>query len=181
MASNAKFSILMIKIMFFTIMSILEGLSAHLALRDNWSHARDVGIATAAFNSAQCLCKLGMAVASLVSLVHQLHQDLAGPDAADVAVPAEQGQLLPLEEVVIDAEDALTEAEDDVIDAADALTEAEDSSIVPALDTEAGLERAAGGPALAASTGQRSAVPGLPGPGLWTWRPAPAEESDGDM
>ena len=167
MASNAKFSILMIKIMFFTIMSVLEGLSAHLALRDNWSHARDVGIATAAFNSAQCLCKLGMAVASLVSLIHQLHQDLTGPDDADVAVPAEQGQLLPLEEVVIDAEDALTEAED--------------SRVVPALDTEAGQERAAGGPALAAHTGQRSPVPGLPGPGLWTWRPAPAEESDDDM
>ena len=53
MASNAKLSILVIKITFFFIMTILEGLSAHLALSDTWDQARDVGIVMAALNSAQ--------------------------------------------------------------------------------------------------------------------------------
>ena len=80
MAHNAKLFVLIVKATFFAVMAILEAMSGGYAILEDWSTSRDLSVAMAALNTAQCLCKLVINVTAFMHLIAAIGQTIDNPE-----------------------------------------------------------------------------------------------------
>ena len=197
MAHNAKLFVLVVKATFFAAMAILEAMSGGYAILEDWSTSRDLSVAMAALNTAQCLCKLVINVTAFMHLVAAIGQHIDNPED-DADPDTENDALLPPladeEHAIVNIEADLTQdetdpgvrvpalgPEDEKLRAEEVLPPATLSGLSASAQMSAALVTSAGaGPARsAAPVPARAAAPDPVN--VWSWRPAPAASSDEEM